>query len=794
MTCCDYCDTGNYCELSEDDVNDERMKAEGDMATSPTNDSRLSKRELKLQFTPRGSTADCAQTLGHFNLRLTTDRLQIQGGGDKAFTIGLSTSILNAKMRVYFMCKASVQAFTRIYQQLGNTASARCDLASRWEERTSGKEHRDRAEQSASAHCSLEVLLNGSVTAFSARPARENLVQEIDLALADVESAASTLKAADRSPVKQAFKLFRSRSSLKPNAKTETRVYEDENASAVCLAQEVAAGRNLTSLRPFEIVLLRRALQTRRNSLASISRLPTEVLAPILDLCPAMEADKPEFKTGKFILGLTVSHVCRRWREIAMKSSRFWSGIVLSRPRWALEMLHRSRAAPLMVGADFGSSATKNIAARDLVLAQLWRIRELHLNMPGYHVPAGILLPAPILERFHLWYEGSTPFLVTAKLFHGEVPRLQHLSLRNCLLHATSPLWDNLVSLELINAPMDLGMDEFLLIVLTRMPQLRALALHESFPEMLEATEPVAALNLETLELTATGWQCFCFLRAVSIPNCRIVLNAGYDSSDLRFLCDALESHRANTVNPVICALSVSDLPLTPTGASPFQICFFNRSNARPLHKIRLEIASALPNWREELMYTIMTIMSLDQINTLIVDCEALKLSTSLLHLKDCHSAAFHRDVSQFTDQLEGDPLMGAGDRFDPVSAAIHYPGLRNIQFWDIAFNERQMEVILDWLAQRKRLHLAIDKIVLEGCTLTNADLGSLREVVDVNTALFLFRVTQQQQKVNKYLTKGLYSSGAAGYSLRLKPHCMNDLNQTRMAIKNPASFQWRRL
>ncbi|KAJ6588122.1 hypothetical protein B0H19DRAFT_1300655 [Mycena capillaripes] len=579
---------------------------------------------------------------------------------------------------------------------------------------------------------SLEVLLNATVTAFSARETRENFIQAIDLALQDVESASSTI---NRSLVKQAFKLLRSRSS-KPNLKTGTQVYNDENASAVSLAQKVVSGRSLISLQPFEIVLLRRALRTRRNSLASISRLPPEVLAPILNLCPTMDADRPEFRTGNFVLGLTISHVCRRWREIAMKSSNFWSGIVLSRPQWALEMLNRSRAAPLMVGVDLGSSATTNVAARDVVLAQLWRIRELHLNMPrnSHNVPAALSHPAPILERFHLWYEGPTPFFVTAKLFENEVPRLRHLSLRYCLLHTTSPLWHNLVSLELVHASMDLSMDEFLLFVLTRMPHLRALMLNVSFRGMLVATEPVVALNLKTLELTATSRQCSYFLRAVSIPKCRIIINAAYNSLELRFLCDAVESHRTNADDPIIHALTIEDLPFTSSGAALFEVCFFTQEcPSKAQYTFRLAVRRPpMPNWREGIMYDIMTIISLDQMNTLAVKGEALKLSTSLLHLKHFHSVAFHRDVSQFTDQLEGDPLMAAGDRFDLVSAAMYYPALRNIQFWDVGFSQRHMGIILDWLAQRKRLHLAIDKIVLGGCMLTNADLGSLREVVDV--------------------------------------------------------------
>ncbi|KAF8190749.1 hypothetical protein K438DRAFT_1763189 [Mycena galopus ATCC 62051] len=580
-------------------------------------------------------------------------------------------------------------------------------------------------ETQARKMATLNVLLNNAVSASSTPPARQRLTQDIDLALGDVESAYSTIQG-KRSPVRQALNLLRGRSSPKLGAAAMQLVRSEEAAGTVSLAKDVVSGkRSLVSLALSEVLHLRRALRTRRNTLASVFRLPPEILTPIFQLCT----------TEDFVAGLGVSHVCRQWREIAMTSSHFWSNIDLSRPRWALEMLHRSHSAPLTVGIDFGSSDTKYVAARDLVLGQLSRIQELHLTMPGQRsIPPALLLPAPILDIFHLWYNGPRACFVTAKLFQGyEVPTLRHLSLQYCLLEGTSPLWHNLVSLELIHAPMDLAMDDFILIVLSRLPYLRALSLSDSFPETLEVSEAVPVPNLETLELTASSMRCSCFLRAVWIPKCRIVLNVPYRSSDLRFLCDALDSHRADSADPILHGLKIVDLPPAPDGASLFEILFFNHisGSASPRYTFRLAAGSpSLPNWREEIMYTIMTIISLDQINILTVNCEALKLSTSLLHFKHFRSAAFYRHVEPFTNQLEGDPLMAAGDRFDPVKEAVHYPRLRRIVFHHVVFSQRHMVIILDWLAQRKRLSLIIDEILLVGCTFTTADLGSLQELV----------------------------------------------------------------
>ncbi|KAJ7111489.1 hypothetical protein C8R44DRAFT_883283 [Mycena epipterygia] len=584
---------------------------------------------------------------------------------------------------------------------------------------------------STCADASFEVLLNTTVSTFSARRTKLRHIADIDVALKDVERAHSTVKTAHKSPVKQALKLFRSRSTAKLNTRLEShRVLADENATVVSLAQELIAGtRDLLSLQLFELVLLRRALRTRRNSLAAVARLPTEVLAPILELCPTIGDDGPHFRTGNFIWGLKIAHVCRRWREIAMKSSYFWTHIVLSRPRWALEMLHRSRAAPLVVGIDFGASPTKTVAARDLVLAQLSRIRELRVRMPAFRgVPSSLFAPAPVLDTFYLWCEALTDGFLVPALFQGKAPALRYLSLRCFGLECAAPLWNQLVSLELINAPRS----ELLMVALPKMPHLRALTLDESIPETVEGADPVL-LGLETLELTASSWQCSCFLRVVLLPACRIILNVRYLASDLRFVWDALEILRKGADDPVICGLQFTDLPSLADGASLFEVSFFTRSGTWPRYSIRLALGPpVLPNWREETIYTVLSIMSLDQVSALTVQSAALKLSTSLLQMKQFRSVAFHRHLEPFTEPLDDDPLMAAGDltRFDPVDAAVHFPRVRRIAFSDIAFSEGSTEAILDWLAQRRRLNLGIEEIRMVGCTLTTAQLGSLREVV----------------------------------------------------------------
>ncbi|KAJ7866604.1 hypothetical protein B0H14DRAFT_3861976 [Mycena olivaceomarginata] len=573
----------------------------------------------------------------------------------------------------------------------------------------------------------LEALLaDRTVSVFSARRTRLKFIDNIDVALEEVDAAYASIKVANRSPVKKTLNLLRRASIVQP-------VLHDENATVVSLAQGVSSGRRtLLSLHPSEILLLQRALRTRRNSLASVSALPIELLTPILELCPTIAVDTPDFKTANFVRGVTLSHVCRRWREIALKRSTFWTHIVLSRPRWALEMLHRSRAAPLAVGADLGSVLPKQIAARDLVLAQLFRIRELRLHMAAQRIPAPLLLPAPVLETFHLHFPDLLEIVVPANLFAAEVPRLRHLSLQYCSLQWDSPLWVNLVSLELIHSPIHVDL-------LANMPHLRTLTLIESFLAMVGTGKPVP-LDLEKLTLTGSSWLCASFLQAISVPQSRISLNMPYSATHLRFVWDALERHRVEAAEPDICGLAFADHPLVSGEGAVFEISLISNQSgssrcASPRYVVRLSGAGSPLPWRDDAMASLLTILSLDHVAALTLQCAELRLALAL-HLKHFRSVAVHRGaIGVFASTLEGDPLMAAGDRFDPVGAVVHYPRLRKIVFHRIAFNgdsesERHMESILDWLAQRKRLFLAIEEMRLVGCTLTTADYGSLQELV----------------------------------------------------------------
>ena len=90
-----------------------------------------------------------------------------------------------------------------------------------------------------------------------------------------------------------------------------------------------------------------RALKVRHNSLNFISRLPAELLSWIFELLALSEDTTP---VGRKPHCVGVSHVCSQWRHIALECPRLWTHIQCPLyPRWAMEMLKRSKMAPITV-------------------------------------------------------------------------------------------------------------------------------------------------------------------------------------------------------------------------------------------------------------------------------------------------------------------------------------------------------------------------------------------------------------------------------------------------------------
>lgn len=268
------------------------------------------------------------------------------------------------------------------------------------------------------------------------------------------------------------------------------------------------------------------------NALVPISRLPTEILHHIIS-----------FRAGHFIepfrLSLTskaaapldllgwikVTHVCRKWREVALNDPALWSQISPARPRWALEMLSRSRNAPLSFIADYFDLSFKGQEATRTILKQISRVQELSLSVPEPGVLlAELVQPAPNLKSFTMRvYRELRPKELEGPLFQGVAPKLRHMSLDNFKIPWGSPLFRGLTVLRLANLNLhhDVSPAQFL-DVFRRIPNLHALRIMEVEVELRNETftppQRLVLPNLNYLTLTGSASVCGFILRHVDLP------------------------------------------------------------------------------------------------------------------------------------------------------------------------------------------------------------------------------------------------------------------------------------
>ncbi|VDB85907.1 unnamed protein product [Peniophora sp. CBMAI 1063] len=174
---------------------------------------------------------------------------------------------------------------------------------------------------------------------------------------------------------------------------------------------DVAHVRELVDAELEGIESLRAAMRAKRNELAPPSVLPPEVLALIfsflaaiapISLYTSLIGFPPRAKTIGWV---SVSHVCRRWRDVCLSQSSLWTHLDLhSYFPWET-FLGRAKESPLVI---FGPlrEPQDGISHLHLIIDHRHHIRELKL----YDIPLSLLLdlsiglcgPMPELQKLSL--------------------------------------------------------------------------------------------------------------------------------------------------------------------------------------------------------------------------------------------------------------------------------------------------------------------------------------------------------------------------------------------------------
>ncbi|KAI0061501.1 hypothetical protein BV25DRAFT_1826641 [Artomyces pyxidatus] len=279
---------------------------------------------------------------------------------------------------------------------------------------------------------------------------------------------------------------------------------------------------------------------------------------------------------------MRVTHVCRRWRDVALGNPLLWSHIVLplTSPEWARAILAREQHVPVTVSwVGIGYAKTPALSERRVLpLTDLAGVERLKLGeFDGrMDVLASMLgKPAPVLEvaevQCHL--DDARP---PNSLFAGHAPRLRRLCLRNSASFCwSSPILSNLVCLEINGRPglIERPSRDDVFLALQKMHALEGLSLQNSLPRSpydsgRVDTLAVAPQRLKLLRIEGTLTDCVAFFTYFQVPEAGVRL-------DLECTADA-EATACSVLLPILAAAC-------GTSAPPFVDLDFEAGSRRTL-------------------------------------------------------------------------------------------------------------------------------------------------------------------------------------------------------------------
>ena len=313
---------------------------------------------------------------------------------------------------------------------------------------------------------------------------------------------------------------------------------------------------------------LTRSLRSHRSAVTPISVLPPELLMRIFRFY-ALEVP-PWSDTVQKLGWIVVTHVCQRWRQIALGDSSLWARIAGTSPnaKWISEMLVRARNAPLVV--DVVIMPVPGILSK--FAPHISRICELRLHTLSLLHPQDLLeicaLEAPSLEHFELGvlFPCTVAFhqLDGTTLFRGRAPKLRTLSLSNVSIPRSLIPRGQLTQLKItfleeisvFDFPLPSDFNQ-LLDLLINSPDLEVLVLEFRSPTILFQAPDGQAIQLPRLSRLCLGGSTSCVAKLL-----KVLQPPSSTTLHLRCIFEKPSTHNVNIILPLVSAHFHNPAPL----------------------------------------------------------------------------------------------------------------------------------------------------------------------------------------------------------------------------------------
>ena len=527
-----------------------------------------------------------------------------------------------------------------------------------------------------------------------------------------------------------------------------------------------------------------RALKSRRNELAAISRLPCEVLAALFSFLSAFAWDE-----GSGLLAwICVAHVCRQWRETALSHPRFWSRINLTEltPVGMAEILSRAKIAPLHLEADFTEweAAHFEVFERQLE-AHISHIR--HLNFSGVHlstVVKRLVSSAPTLESLSLSHESPLrmlPFVIIPdNLLNCAAPNLTSLKLEKCNINWKSPLLKGLRTLEILDlSPKARPKLNDWLDALNEMPQLTKLTLRSATPRVCPSISRTITLpSLTYLRIDDSAENCGLALAHLVLPTLTWlhvnVESHNRDGGDvLRTVIPYVVQcvHVMQDIEPIRSILIAGERKRTEvltwtTPGADVKVCDLDTLSDMS-GSACLQFSATSNSWcygvDNAIFDELLSLLPMNSVSTLSAqNCTRLSKKSWLKHASNLHLLEQARLVPTAVKAFRG--MLAEDTPVNPDGPRL--PMLTKLILLDVNLNKMRTLCLRDILIERVEQGVPLEYLDLRTCVAADRTIQLLAEiVVDVqeplDTAPEEFFGWQKKKKGSEYYNEVRFDDDA---------------------------------
>ncbi|KAH6917648.1 hypothetical protein BKA70DRAFT_1252787 [Coprinopsis sp. MPI-PUGE-AT-0042] len=480
-------------------------------------------------------------------------------------------------------------------------------------------------------------------------------------------------------------------------------------------------------------------LLPRRNNLQPISRLAPELLARIFRFTVSANNGDRWRRVPKWVV---VSHVCQRWRVIALGDSMLWTSISLD---WstacARTVFERSNQAKLYIVLPEKSSSIKSLVIATQALSNTSRVKTLESNDPSFaHVIKGLGSKAPHLEALALRnYHHRDAHTLPPGFLAGKAPRLKTFQLLNWSLSPwRSPLLTTLENFDLtLNADnRDLPSPIEMLDILMDIPTLSCLRLAGSgIPRFDEETDRIVKLpQLKSLAV-----------HSVSVKTCTSVLHvlAIPQTARVDIFCDQVDKglHSMFNFGAAFSACCFTSLlnPSNPTSLPAFKYIavaltwslVFTASLQHPTEETDFRGSHRLRMWPRDsespaVLPSLLESLCLEEVCRVDLSGSFPSGSSSgiipLLRLPRVETVHISetRATIQFLEQVMADA--------QPSDSSISLPGLKNLSISRTNFRHHvHFQKLASFLSFREANGVKIQRLRLDGCSILKRDGAKLK-------------------------------------------------------------------